>query len=141
MAYLGAAEWFQNHPDSTAAVFRRLVLQDPGFRLDTLRFPPTITGVYDALRKQTYTVRADVAPTTEIRLGDARALVTLTSATPHRVRASLVREGAPAQKLLETTVSDTATVTWDGRFGSVAASDGTYDLAIASFDSSGRPIH
>jgi hypothetical protein len=141
LAYLGAAEWFQGRPDSAAAAFRRLVFLDPGFHLDTLRFPPAITTVFETLRRQTYTVRADAAPTTEIRVGESRPLAVLTSSAPHRVRVTLVRDSGAAQKLLDGLVRDTATVTWDGRAGSQMAGGGAYDLAVTSFDATGRPVH
>ena len=50
LMYLGATEHYRGHPDSTIAVFRRLVALAPDQRPDTLVFPPEITRLYDGVR-------------------------------------------------------------------------------------------
>jgi len=88
------------------------VLQNPAFHLDTLRFPPAVTGVFEALRRQTYTVRAETPPTADIRLGQPRVIASLVASTPHRVKASMSLDGGANRTLFDESVTDTAAVSW-----------------------------
>ena len=53
LTYLGAAEHYRARPDSTRAVFHRLILLAPEFQLDTLVFPPEVTRVFADVKSST----------------------------------------------------------------------------------------
>jgi hypothetical protein len=64
LMYLGATEHYRGHPDSTIAVFRRLVALAPDQRPDTLVFPPEITRLYDGVRSAATVVAVTPPPQT-----------------------------------------------------------------------------
>lgn len=62
LTYLGAAEHYRGQPDSARAVFRRLVQLAPGYRPDTLVFPPEITRLYNDVSGSTLVAAVPPAP-------------------------------------------------------------------------------
>jgi len=59
-AYLGATEFYRHHPDSAQAAFRRIVLLEPRYRLDSLAFSPEVAAGFDSVRFTTPALSVDV---------------------------------------------------------------------------------
>ncbi|MDH5643747.1 MAG: hypothetical protein OEY63_06045 [Gemmatimonadota bacterium] len=61
LAYLGAAESFRGLQDSAISAFRRLVQEDPNYRLDRQTFSPEITQLHTAVGRQVTMIRDLIA--------------------------------------------------------------------------------
>jgi hypothetical protein len=134
LSYLGAIEQLREHRDSAVAVFRRLVLFDPRYRLDTFVFPPEVTRLFDEVRLTTKVVAIRVPADTLIPLQQGWLPVWLFPSSPHDVTVAVAREdGRPLRALYAGPVGDSLNVRWDGRDSSGAiAPRGRVWLTVAS---------
>lgn len=115
LVYLGAADVFRGRRDSATAVFRRLVLLDPRYRLDRLIFPPEVTTVFDGVRQDTKTLAVAVPQDTEIPAGSGSFAVWLVASSFHTVDVRLLYEdGGPFRVLYSGPIGDSLKVQWDG---------------------------
>jgi len=134
LSYLGAIEQLREHRDSAVAAFRRLVLFDPRYRLDTFVFPPEVTRLFDDVRLKTKVVAIRVPSDTLIPLQQGWFPVWLFPSSPHDVTVAIAREdGRPLRALYAGPLGDSLNVRWDGRDSSGAlAPRGRVWLTVAS---------
>jgi hypothetical protein len=138
LTYLGAAEHYRARPDSTIAVFRRLVVLAPRHRPDTLIFPPEITRVYDAVRNSTRVVAVRLPADTELSVG-GRLVGWLYPSTPHDVIVAVSGEdGRPLRIVYAGPIRDSLDIRWDGRASSGAFATG--DRLWLTVASGGREV-
>ncbi len=138
-AYLGAAEFYRNRSDSSQAAFRRLVLLEPRYRLDSLEFPPEVTRAFDAVRARTLAVAVEVPNQVTFEPGRGGLSVRVYASTPHVVRVRVeTSAGDVLRTLHEGRVTDTHVVAWDGEGARGARlGSGLYVLSFASVDDGG----
>jgi len=116
LAYLAAADLFRGRRDSAVAVFRRLVMLDPRYRLDRLVFPPEVTSVFDAVRLRTKTVAIVVPRDTEIPVQGGAFRAWLVASSFQTVNVTLLYEnGTSFRPLYFGPIGDSLEVQWDGR--------------------------
>lgn len=141
LSYLGAAEALRGVADSAASAFRRIVLLDPRHRLDDLVFPPDITAVYDAVRRDTKAVQVVLPPTVRFRAGDPGFRPQLLASSYHQIVATVDRsDGTTARLLFQGLIGDSLEVLWDGQDTQGAAvPSARYFLRVESRDPSGQP--
>lgn len=142
LSYLGATEALSGNVDSTASAFRRIVLLDPRHRLDELVFPPDITGVYDAVRRDTKVVQVVLPPTVRFRAGEPGFRPQLLASSFHQIVATVDRsDGTTARLLFQGLIGDSLEVLWDGQDAQgTALGSARYFLRVESRDPSGRPV-
>jgi hypothetical protein len=136
-AYLGAAEFYRNRQDSSHAAFRRIVLEDPRYRLDPLAFPPEVTAQFDSVRFATPAVSVEVPHRVTVEPGRGGLTALVYPSGPHVVRVRVeTSAGDVVRTLRDGRASGDFSVTWDG-----AAHDGgalASGLYVLSFASIGR---
>lgn len=142
LVYLGAADLFRGRRDSAAAVFRRLVNLQPRFRPNPLIFPPEVTTVFDAVRRESRVVAVAVPRDTQIAAGVDAFAVRLVAASSHAVEVALRHDdGTPFRTLYSGLVGDSITVSWDGLDQAGATPrPGSLVLRIGSRASSGEVV-
>jgi len=139
-AYLGAAEYYRQRPDSSRAVFRRMVLLEPGYRLDSLAFTPEVVAAFDGVRFATPAVSVDVPPRVTLEPGRGGMPARVHPSGPHTVRVRVeTSRGDVVRTLHDRHVTGPFTVNWDGagQNGTRLAS-GLYVWSFASLDARGR---
>lgn len=138
-AYLGAAEFYGSRPDSARAAFRRLVLLEPRFRLDSLLFPPAVRAMFDQVRYATPAVSVDVPPRVTFEPGRGGLTAHVFPSGPHEVRVRIERSnGRVVRTLQDRQVTDEFSVTWDGAGANGAnLANGLYVWSFASLDGDG----
>jgi len=115
LVYLGAADVFRGRRDSATAVFRRLLLLDPGYRPDGLIFPPEVTELFERVRQQTKTLAVAVPRQTEIAVGNDVFTVRLVASSVQTVEVTLLyTDGGPFRPLYAGPIGDSLQVPWDG---------------------------
>ena len=115
LVYLGAADLFRGRRDSATAVFRRLIMFDPGYQPDRLIFPPEVTGLFDRVRQETKTLAIAVPQETEIAVGDGALSVRLVASSFQTVEVTLLNtDGGPFRQLYAGPIGDSLKVQWDG---------------------------
>jgi len=142
LAYLGASEWFRGHRDSSAAVFRRLVLLDPRYQPDELVFPPDVTNAFAQARRDAKVVAVRAAPELAFQLGEGRYSAWLLASSSHEIAVTLVHEdGTLVRSLYRGPIGDSLEVVWDGNdsTGAVVRS-GTYLVRVASHAPDGHTL-
>jgi len=141
LTYLAASDYYRDRRDSAAAVFRRLVLTAPRARPDPLIFPPEVTSVYDAARRATKVVAADL-PDTTIDLNGGHYPIHLTASSFHEIVVTLEQEdGRFLRGLYAGPIGDTLLVRWDGTDSAgVPLATGQYVLAVTSRPTPGGEI-
>ena len=113
--YLGAAELFRNRGESAGVAFGRALEADPTYRADELVFPPSVTDVFEAVRRRTAFIHVGAAADTTIRPGRERFMVRLHASAPHAVFVELaLPDGRVARELYAGTIGDSLEVAWDG---------------------------
>jgi hypothetical protein len=114
-AYLGAAEFYRNRPDSSHAAFRRIVLRDPRYRLDPIVFPPQITDAFDEVRLATPAVSVEVPRRVTFEPGSGGLTAQVFTSGPHVVRSRIEEaDGDAVRTLFDRHVEENASVIWDG---------------------------
>ena len=139
-AYLGAAEVYQQRPDSSRAVFRRMVLLEPRYRLDSIAFTPEVVAAYDSVRFATPAVSVEVPERVTLEPGRGAMPARVYPSGPHTVRVQIeTSRGDVVRTLHDRRVTGAFTVNWDGagRNGARLAS-GLYVWSFASRDPRGR---
>jgi len=138
-AYLGAAEFFRNRPDSSRAAFRRIVLLDPRYRLDPVAFPPQVTRAFDEVRFATPAVSVDVPRRVTFEPGRGGLTALVFTSGPHVVRARIESSnGEVIRTLHDGRVTDSLPVTWDGAGARGAQlANGLYVWSFASLSGDG----
>ena len=115
LVYLGAADLFRGQRDSAAAVFRRLLILDPGFRPSGLIFPPEVTAAFEGVRRETRSVVIAAPRDTVIILGGGSFAARLLATSFHTVEVTLrYEDGFPFRSLYYGPIADSLSVTWDG---------------------------
>lgn len=137
-AYLGATEFYRHQPDSARAAFRRIVLLEPRFRLDSLAFPPQITAAFDSVRLATPALSVDVPSRVVLEPGPGGMTARVYPSGPHAVRVRIeTPSGDVVRTLREGRVTDAFTVTWNGAGQRGALPSGLYVWSFASLDRRG----
>lgn len=138
-AYLGAVEFYRQRPDSSRAVFRRLVLLEPRYRLDSLAFTPEVVAGFDSVRFATPAVSVDVPQRVTFEPGRGGMSARVYPSGPHRVRVQIETSmGDVVRTLHDRRVTGGVTVTWDGTAdGGARLASGLYVWSFASLDGRG----
>ena len=138
-AYLGAAELYQEHLDSSRAVFRRMVLLEPRYRLDAVTFTPEVVAAFDSVRLATPAVSVDVPPRVTFEPGRAGMSARVHPSGPHTVRIRIeTSRGDVIRTLYDRRASGAFTVSWDGAGDDgVRLASGLYVWSFASLDARG----
>jgi hypothetical protein len=138
-AYLGATELYRHRPDSAAAAFRRIVLLEPRFRLDTLIFTPQVAAAFDSVRFATPALSVDVPARATLEPGGGGMTARVYPSGPHAVRVRIeTPSGEVVRTLREGRVTDSFTVTWNGAGPRGALPSGLYVWSFASLDRRGN---
>jgi hypothetical protein len=134
LSYLGAIEQLRERRDSAMAVFRRLVLLDPRYRVDTYVFSQEMARLFDEVRRRTKAVAIRVPDDTVISPQQGWLTVRLFSSSPHDVTVAIAREdGRPVRAVYTGPLGDSLNVRWDGRDSTGAlAPRGRLWLTVAS---------
>jgi hypothetical protein len=142
LTYLGASEVYRQRVDTAHAVFRRAVLLSPAYRIDRLIFPPEVTVVFDAARRTTPAVAAQIGREHRFRTGRGELAMTLVGSTFHDIRVEVQRtDGTVAGAIYAGPIADTLPLVWDGRVeGGLPVRSGRYQLAISSIGDDGNPV-
>jgi hypothetical protein len=139
-AYLGAAEFYRQRPDSSRAAFRRLVLQEPRYRLDSLAFTPEVVAAFDSVRYATPAVAVDIPQSVTLEPGRGGMPARVYPSGPHTVRVRIeTSRGDVVRTLHHGRVNDDFTVSWDGTAGDggTRLASGLYVWSFASLDARG----
>jgi len=138
-AYLGATELYRHHADSSGAVFRRLVLLDPRFRLDPVTFPPEVTAAFDSVRLATPAVAIDVPERVTIEPGRGGITARIYPSSPHAVRVRIeTSNGDVLRTVYRRRVAGATSITWDGAGeNGKALASGLYLWSFASLGPDG----
>lgn len=140
-AYLGAAEFYQQNRDSSRAVFRRMVLLEPRYRLDAVTFPPEVIAAFDSVRLATPAVSVDVPPRVTLEPGRGGMSARVYPSGPHTVRVRIeTSRGDVVRTLHDGRIASPLTVTWDGSGGEGGArlASGLYVWSFTSLDGRGE---
>jgi len=142
LIYLAASEVFGADPDTAAAVFRRLILFDTRYVPNQLVFPPQVTNLYDAVRRDTKTITVEIPDNTLLQGGTEQLSLRLFASSYHDVRAVLRDENAVVvRRLYSGPIVDSLDVRWDARgTDRMLVSTGLHELTITSLDSAGRVV-
>jgi hypothetical protein len=142
LTYLGATEVYRQRVDTAHALFSRLVRLAPAYRIDRLIFPPEVTVVFDAARRTTPAVAAQLEREYRFRVGRGEVTMTLVSSTFHEMRAEVQQaDGTVASALYAGPIADSLPLVWDGRVtGGAPVATGRYQLVIASLDADETPV-
>lgn len=146
LAYLGAAHWLAERPDSAMLAFRRAVVQAPRFRPDPLEFPPAVTDLFDRVRRETPAVAVTLPDLVEIgpSSSDETLRARLTASVDHRVSVTLRSGDETIRTLHDGRLEGHAVgsvVEWDGRDDQgESVRSGWYDLQIVSRDEYDQPV-
>jgi hypothetical protein len=137
-AYLGATEFYRHQSDSARAAFRRLVLREPRYRLDSLAFSPEVTAAFDSVRLATPALSVDVPPRATLEPGRGGMTARVYPSGPHAVRIRIeTSSGEAVRTLREGRVTGSFTVTWDGAGPTGTLPSGLYVWSFASLDRRG----
>ena len=140
--YLAASELYRGRRDSAAAVFRRLVLSAPRAHPDLLIFPPEVTTVFEATRRSTKAVLAELPADTTLQAGEGRYPIVLFASSFHEIVVALEQEdGRFLRGLYAGAIGDSLLVSWDGLDSAgVPMRTGRYALSVTSRPSPGGEI-
>jgi hypothetical protein len=137
-AYLGATELYRHQPDSARAAFRRLILQEPRYRLDTLAFTPQVAAAFDSVRFATQAVSVDVPPRATFTPGRGGMTARVYPSAPHSVRIRIeTPSGEVVRTLHEGRETGSFSVTWNGAGNAGDLPSGLYLWSFASLDRRG----
>jgi hypothetical protein len=141
-AYLGAAEFYRNRPDSSRAAFRRIVLRDPRFRLDPVTFPPQVTDAFDEVRLATPAVSVEIPRRVTFEPGSGGLTAQVFTSGPHVVRSRIEEaDGDAVRTLFDRRVEDNTSITWDGAGARGAQlANGLYVWSFASLGGDGAVL-
>jgi hypothetical protein len=142
LTYLAAAEALRGNTDSALAVFGRLVRLDTRYRPDQLIFPPEVTNIYDAVRREIKVVTVDAPQVTRLRLGQGLFSLKLFASSYHDVTADIRdRDSIRVRSLYRGPIVDSLELEWDGRDPErLVVPSGAYDLWVKSQDSTGNTV-
>lgn len=131
LVYLGASELFAGHRDAAAAAFRAALEAAPQTRPDSLIFPPTVSSVFDAVRRTSNYVAIHAPATGRITPGQPY-LIRLYTSAPLAVTVTLgpPAGGTPTRTLFEDEVADSADIPWDGIDAGGQPARGRYQLRV-----------
>ncbi len=132
--HLGAAELLRGDRNAAIRVFRRLVIEDPRYRPDELRFPPRVTDVYDQARRTTKAVAAEVPDRRIFDAGRGAWRASLAASSRHEIVVDIVDAGGRrVQSLYRGPIDDVLTVSWNGLAADgTPPSGGQYRLVVES---------
>lgn len=137
-AYLGATELYRHQPDSAHAAFRRIVLREPRYRLDSLAFSPEVAAEFDSVRFATPALSVDVPARVTLEPGRGGITARVYPSGPHPVRVRIeTPAGEVVRTLREGRVTDNFSVTWNGAGQRGALPSGLYVWSFASLDRRG----
>ena len=138
-AYLGATEFYQQQRDSSAAIFRRMVLQEPRYRFDSLAFTPEIVAAFDSVRFATPALSLDIPQRVTVEPGRGGIAARVYPSGPHTIRVRIeTSRGDVVRTLQERRVTGDFTVNWDGAGqNGVRLASGLYVWSFASLDRRG----
>lgn len=141
LTYLAATDFYRDRRDSATMVFSRLVRMAPRARPDPLIFPPEVTAVYDAVRRATKVVAADL-PDTIVDLNGGHYPIRLAASSFHEIVVTLEQEdGRFLRGLYAGPIGDTLQVRWDGTDSAgVPLSTGQYVIAVTSRPTPGGEV-
>ncbi len=142
LSYLAASEVYRGRRDSAAVVFRRLVLSAPRARPDPLIFPPEVTTVFEATRRVTKAVLAELPADATLQAGEGRYPIALFASSFHEIVVALEQEdGRFLRGLYAGAIGDSLLVPWDGLDSAgVPMRTGRYVLSVTSRPSPGGEI-
>ena len=134
LIYLAATQFYQGNPDSTEALYQRLVLFDTRQRPDPLLFEPGLTDIFEAVRRDVKAITVVVPGRTEIQSGREQLPITIfASSFIGTVVEVFDTDSSVVRLVYDGPVSDSLIVRWDGldSLGATPA-DGNYTLAATS---------
>ena len=115
LTYLGATELYRQSIDSAFAVFQRLVLLTPKYRLDELVFPPEVTTLYESVRRVTKAFEVEYRREVQLRIGQGRFPLKVFASSLQDVTVDIVRsDGRMIRALYDGPVRDSLDVNWYG---------------------------
>ena len=113
--YLGAAEIFRERTDSARAAFTRVLELDPTYRPNRLLFPPTVTNVFEDVRRTLRAVAVRLPDTAVFDPRDAALGIRLYASVHHDLRVELWRaDGGLLRSIYSGPVGDSLEIAWDG---------------------------
>ncbi len=116
LSHLGAAEVFHGDRNAAIAAFGTLAISHPRYRIDTLTFPPQVTSLFTAVRRQVYAVGIDIPRTTTVRFGEEEFVFWLRATAAHEITAEVIhRDGRLVRALYTGPIIDSLQLRWDGR--------------------------
>lgn len=140
LMHLGATELFREQRDSATAAFRRLVLFEPRYQPDQLRFPPEVSSLFQATRLGTIAVAVQLPVTGRIVGPGDRWPIRLYATAVHEVTVAIVPARGAARTVYAGAIGDSLQVLWDGRDAAGAPADsGPATLLVTSRNAAGRP--
>jgi hypothetical protein len=140
LMHLGATELFREQRDSAAAAFRRLVLFEPRYQPDQLRFPPEVSSLFQATRLGTIAVAVQVPVQSRISATGDRLPIRLYATAVHEVSVVITPASGNSRTVYSGGIGDSLEVLWDGRDGQGTPADsGPAVLVVTSRNQAGRP--
>ncbi len=142
LTYMAAIQVFRGDPDSAATVFRNLVVTDPRYTPDELIFPPEVTSVFQAVRRETKVVAVEAEGESQFQIGGGWFSVWLFASSDHLITAEIRRvDETPTRVLYTGPIAESLQLRWDGRDASgEPATTGEYVLSVVSRDSLRRTL-
>jgi hypothetical protein len=142
LVYLGATDVFRQRRDTAAAVFRRILYQDPRYRIDQLIFPPDVTNVFEEVRLTTRAVAVVVPHSTLVSAAGDRLVFWLYAASYHPVTVEIVPPGhGRPLTLYDGGLSDSLQLLWAARRPDGSPLDsGSYQLRVQSRAEGGQVV-
>ncbi|UCF20871.1 MAG: hypothetical protein JSU87_05545 [Gemmatimonadota bacterium] len=142
LTYIGAIQVFRGDADSAATVFRNLVVTDPRYTPDELIFPPEVTSIFQAVRRETKVVALEADSESQFQIGDGWFSVWLFASSDHFITAEIRREDETPTRVLYTgPIAESLQLRWDGRDANgEPAATGDYVLSVVSRDSLRRTL-
>jgi hypothetical protein len=133
-AYLAATEFFRGRRHEADAAARQALAADPGYRPDTLAFPPDVSNAFGEVRRGTRYVRIRAPADTTIQPGGHGYPVRLYVSASHELTAVIVPESGTAEEVLfDGAVLDSADLVWPAlERGTQALPEGRFVLEVRS---------
>lgn len=142
LMYLGAAALFLRNRSEAVTTLRRLVVTNPRYRPDRMKFPPDVTQVFDETLQTTKAVAVEVPSEQTLTPGADRFHIRLYASSNHWVRVAVLGpRGDTLQTLHDGPIADSLVVQWNGLdvLGQTPTA-GTYRLEAVSLVVPGPPL-
>jgi hypothetical protein len=142
LVYLGATDLYRQRPDSARSVFGQLVRLDPRYRIDHLIFPPEVSTVFDAVRRETPATMVALPPRARFAASDSALNGSVFSSTYHQIRVEIqALDASLVRRVYTGPIGDSLAISWNGRSADeMPVASGRYLLAVASLDSAGDAV-